>query len=254
MIEIKTPEQIDKMRVGGKILAEVLRKTLGGVKTGVTELEVNDIADRLIKEKGGEPGFKKVKGYSHAICVATNEVVVHGIPTIRPFEKGDVVCIDCGVFYGGLHTDMADTLLIPGDNAEENKKKEQFLAIGKKALIEAIAQAKGGNRVGHISQIIQEIVEGAGYSVVRNLVGHGVGRELHEEPEVPGFLSGSVGKTPLLKPGMTIAIEVIYNMGSSDVAYASNDGWTIRSADNSLSAVFERTVLITSGQAEVLTV
>lgn len=254
MIDIKKEDQIAKMRIGGKMLANVLFETLANIKAGVTELAIDELAEKLILQKGGEPGFKRVKGYHNTICVATNEVVVHGIPTKKVFAAGDLVCIDCGVFYGGLHTDMAETIYIDDLKDPLRKKKQQFLATGKQALKEAIAVAIAGNRVGHISQVIQDIVEGAGYSVVRNLVGHGVGRELHEEPEVPGFLEREVAKTPLLKEGMTIAIEIIYNMGKSDVEYASGDGWTIKTADGSLSAVFERTVLITKDMPEVLTV
>jgi methionyl aminopeptidase len=148
---------------------------------------------------------------------------------------------------------MAETILIPGDDEDGNKKKEHFLETGKRALREAINSAKSGKRVGHISKTIQDIVEKEGYSVVRSLVGHGVGKELHEPPEVPGYLAGKIEKTPLLKTGMTVAIEVIYNMGGPDIAYANEDGWTIKSSDGSLSAVFERTVLITKDGCEVLT-
>lgn len=254
MIHVKSEDQIAKMKIGGKMLANVLFETLANVKPGVSELAVDELAEKLILTKGGEPGFKRVKGYHNSICVATNEIVVHGIPTKRTFEKGDIICIDCGVFYGGLHTDMAETIYLDDPKDPKRKEKQQFLAIGKKALEEAIGVAKAGQRVGHISQVIQRTVEGAGYSIVRNLVGHGVGRELHEDPEVPGFLEKPLEKTPELKEGMTIAIEVIYNMGKPEVEYAGGDGWTIKSADNSLSAVFERTVLITKNGAEVLTV
>lgn len=254
MIHIKSEEQIAKMRIGGKMLANVLFETLANIKPGVTELAIDEVAERLILQKGGEPGFKRVKGYKNSICVATNEIVVHGIPTKREFTKGDLVCIDCGVFYGGFHTDMAETIYLDDPKDPQRKQKQEFLATGKHALEEAIKEAKAGNRVGHISEVIQRIVEGAGYAVVRSLVGHGVGRELHEDPEVPGFLERSIVKTPLLKEGMTIAIEIIYNMGKPEVEYATGDGWTIKTADGSLSAVFERTVLITKDLPEVLTV
>lgn len=254
MIHIKSPDQIAKMRIGGKMLANVLFETLANIKPGVTELAIDEVAERLITKKGGEPGFKRVKGYHNTICVATNEVVVHGIPTKKEFSSGDVICIDCGVFYGGFHTDMAETIYLDDPKDPDRSRKQHFLATGKHALAEAIAVAKAGNRVGHISQVIQSIVEKEGYSIVRNLVGHGVGRELHEDPEVPGFLEQPVEKTPLLKQGMTIAIEIIYAMGKPDVEYATGDGWTIKTADGSLSAVFERTVLITKEGPEVLTV
>lgn len=241
------------MRIGGKMLASVLLETLKHIKPGVTELEVDDVAEKLILQKGGEPGFKKVKGYHSTLCVATNEIVVHGIPTKRVFTKGDLVCIDCGVFYGGLHTDMAETIYLDDPKDPHRKEKQTFLTVGKQALEKAMSVAREGNRVGHISQVIQNIVEGARYSVVRTLVGHGVGKELHEDPEVPGFLEKPVEKTPLLKSGMTIAVEVIYTMGKPEVEYASDDGWTIQTADKSLSAVFERTILITKAEPEILT-
>jgi methionyl aminopeptidase len=258
MIDIKTPEQVEIMRTGGHILAEVLMDVMTHVKPGVSELEVDAMAERLIREKGGEPGFKKVKGYRHTICACTNEVVVHGIPSEYRFKEGDVVCIDCGVFYRGFHTDMAETAIVVSTEDKElktkNKEKKRFLDIGKKALDAGIAQAVIGNRIGHISKVIQDIVEKeGGYSIVRTLIGHGVGRELHEEPEVPGFLDKKIERTPKLIEGMTIAIEVIYNMGKADVVYKGTDDWSIVSADESLSAVFERTVAITQTGPIILT-
>ena len=168
--------------------------------------------------------------------------------------KGDVVGIDCGVFYKGFHTDMAQTIRINDKGLRmKEDKTDRFLEIGKRALMEAIKAARVGNRVGDISKTIQEIIEGAGYSVVRSLVGHGVGRDLHEEPEVPGFLRGKIENTPLLCEGMTIAIEAIYNMGKKDVAYSNTDGWTIKTKDNSSSGLFERTVVVTNSGSVVLT-
>ena len=261
MIKTKTPKEIEKMHHGGKILAEVLFETLSHVKPGVSELELDKIAEELIIEKGGRPGFKRVEGYKHAICVSVNDVVVHGIPTNYKIKEGDIVGIDCGVYYGGLNTDMAETIYVKSPASQRGKQKskvksseiEKFLETGKRALEEGIKQAKAGNRVGHISQAIQNIVEGNGYSVVESLVGHGVGEDLHEDPEVPGFLIDKIDKTPLLKPGMTIAVEVIYNMGKKDVVYSGADGWTIKTEDGSLSGLYERTVAITKKGPVVLT-
>lgn len=258
MINIKTKKEVDKMRAGGKILAKVLNELLKNIKPGVTELEIDHLAEKLIRKNGAEPGFKKVQGYNYSICVSTNDVVVHGIPTDYVFKEGDVVGIDCGVFYKGLHTDMAETLRVSTINKQQltNNKKDKidkFLEIGKKALSVGIKEAQEGNRVGHISRIIQDIVEGQGYSVVKSLVGHGVGRELHEEPEIPGYLNTKIEKTPLLKNGMTIAIEVIYNMGKDDVMYKGKDGWTIATGDSSLSGLFERTIAVTKQGPVVLT-
>jgi len=257
MIKIKTAKEIEVMRVGGKILSEVLSQVVNNIKPGVSEKELDNLAEKLIVQKGGEPGFKKVKNYKNTICVSTNSVVVHGIPTNYKFKEADVVGIDCGVFYKGLHTDMSETVRVSNSKVKSQSSKldeiDKFLDVGKRALDEAIKTARAGNRVGDISKTIQDIVEKEnGYSVVRTLVGHGVGRNLHEEPEVPGFLVGDINKTPLLREGMTIAIEVIYNMGKSDVELLQ-DGWTIKTADNSISGVFEKTVAITAGVPLILT-
>lgn len=260
MIDIKTSDQIKSMEKGGKILSDVLWEVMAAVKPGVTELELDALAEKRIRELGGEPGFMKVPGYRHTVCFCTNDVVVHGIPSAYRLQAGDVVCIDCGVFYEGFHTDMAETVIVDENGAwqkahpEEYEARKRFLAIGKKALEAGIAQAKVGNRIGHISQAIQDITEKeGGYAIVRSLIGHGVGRELHEEPEVPGFLDRAIEKTPLLKQGMTIAIEVIYNMGDKEVVYRGDDDWTIVSEDGSLSAVFERSVAVTEQGTILLT-
>ncbi|MBI3093009.1 MAG: type I methionyl aminopeptidase [Candidatus Levybacteria bacterium] len=255
MVDIKNKKEVETMSEGGRILAEVLFEVLKKIKPGVSELELDQLAEKLIREKGAEPGFKKVKGYNHSICVSANDVVVHGVPTEYRLREGDIMGIDCGVFYKGFHTDSAQTVRVQNSKfkIQNSDDVDRFLSTGKKALGEAIKQAKVGNRVGNISKTIQDIVEGARYSVVRTLVGHGVGRELHEEPEVPGFLMGAISKTPPLSEGMTLAIEVIYNMGKSDVIYANNDGWTIKTKDGSLSAVFERTVVVTEVGSVILT-
>jgi len=257
MIDIKTEKEIGIMQKGGKILAEVLFEVLANAKPGVSELELDALAEKLILEKGGEPGFKKVPGYKNTICVSVNAVVVHGIPTEYKLRDGDILGIDCGVYFEGLHTDMAETLRVKSQISNFKFQKtgeiDNFLETGKRALEEAIKQATVGNRIGDISQTIQKIVEASGYSVVRSLIGHGVGRQLHEEPEVPGFLTGKIEKTPFLVEGMTIAIEVIYNMGKKGVMLANNDNWTIKTQDGSLSGLFERTVAVTKNGPLVLT-
>lgn len=252
MIASKTRDEISAMKKGGKMLSDTLWQVVRESKPGLSEVAVDERAEQLILEKGGEPGFKLVSGYNHTICAATNDVVVHGIPSPYILKKGDVFCVDCGVYYNGLHTDMAETFIVGGEDAA-TKEVQAFLEIGKKALRAGIKAVKAGNRVGHISKAIQDIVEGeGGYSIVRSLVGHGVGRELHEAPEIPGYLVRPIEKTPLLKEDMTIAVEVIYNMGKPDVVL-DHDGWTIRSKDGSLSAVFERTVRVTKNGSELLT-
>ena len=251
MVDIKTQEEIEIMKHGGKILSDVLWEVLDSVKPGVSELDVERLADRLITEKGGEAAFKRVKGYKHATCISTNNVVVHGIPSDYKFKDGDILGVDCGVFYKGFNTDMSHSIIV-------GKKKDpavvKFLETGERALNEAIKQAVIGNRIGHISITIQDIVEkDGGYGVVRALIGHGVGKELHEEPEVPGYLAKKIEKTALLKEGMTIAVEVIYNMGGHEVSYLSDDDWTISSSDGSLSGLFERTIAITKDGPLILT-
>jgi methionyl aminopeptidase len=225
------------------------------VKPGISEIELDAMAEKLIREKGGEPGFQKVPGYKHATCISTNEVVVHGIPSPYILKEGDVIGIDCGVFYKGFHTDMSETVRVQSSKSEiQNDEINKFLKIGKEALRAGIKQAKLGNHVGDISKAIQDIVEVQnGYSVVRSLVGHGVGRELHEDPEIPGYLVGRIEKTPVLAEGMVIAVEVIYNMGGPDIVFANRDGWTLKTADGSLAGLFERTLAITKNGPLMLT-
>jgi len=250
-------KKIETMKAAGAILGEVLESLLRYVKPGVSEIEIDQLAEKLIRARGAEPGFKKVPSYKHTICISTNDVVVHGVPTKKVLKEGDIVGIDCGVFLDGYHTDMAETLRVSTiDNRQltiDQKKIDKFLETGKRALFAGIKEARVGNRVGHISRAIQTVIESAGYSVVRSLVGHGVGRELHEAPEIPGYLSTSIGQTPILKSGMTIAIEAIYNMGKHNVVYTRGDDWTIATEDGSLSGLYERTVLITENGPELLT-
>jgi len=250
MIKIKTAEELAIMRESGRMLSETLWEVLKNVKPGVSELELDALAEKLIRQKGGEPGFQKVPGYRHATCMSTNDVVVHGIPTEYKLKDGDIIGIDCGVFYKGFHTDMAETVQVSAKNDEVGK----FLRVGKEALEAGIKQAILGNHVGDISKAIQDIVEvQSGYSVVRSLVGHGVGRELHEEPEVPGYLIGEIEKTPLLREGMVIAVEVIYNMGGPELVFANKDGWTLATEDGSLAGLFERSLAITKNGPQILT-
>ena len=249
MIHIKSAEEIKIMQHGGHILATVLGEVMDAIKPGVTELDLDKLAERRIREMGGEPGFMKVDGYKHTTCMSTNDVVVHGIPTNYAFKEGDIVGVDCGVFYKGFHTDMSDSRIV----GQGTKETQKFLAIGKIALDDAIAQAVIGNHIGHISKTIQDIVEKqSGYSIVRSLIGHGVGKELHEEPEVPGYLYGKIEKTPKLREGMTIAVEIIYNMGTAEVML-DNDDWTIRTSDGKIAGLYERTIAITKDGPLMLT-
>lgn len=233
------------MRQSGLIAAKVLKDALEAVKPGATGLEVDKIAEKKIYAEGGDLSYKTVPGYKFATCITINEGVVHGIPTDRKFVDGDLISIDLAVMYKGWHTDCAWSILIGKDS-----EKEKFLKVGESALWAGINKARAGNRVGDISAAIQGTVEESGYSVVRSLVGHGVGRSLHEDPEIPGF--GKTGTGPILKSGMTLAIEVIFAAGSPEVILGS-DGWTYDTADKSWGGLFEMTVIIGKEKAEVLT-
>lgn len=253
-------EKLNAMREGGKILGDTLSYLVKNIKTGISEIEIDQMAEDFILKRGAEPGFKKVDGYKNTICISVNNVVVHGIPKNRKVENGDIVGIDCGVFYKGYHTDMSETVRIVDDKSQVFRKNTQprddidkFIKVGKDALFKGIVEAKAGNRVGNISSNIQGVVESEGYSIVRSLIGHGVGKELHEKPDIPGYLIGKIESTPLLADGMTIAIEVIYNMGKNGVSYTGGDDWTIVTTDGSNSGLFERTVLVQNGQPEILT-
>lgn len=253
MISLKNNNEVKIMRAGGKILAQILAELIKKSKPGVSLLEIEDLANFLCRKWKVEPSFKKVPGYKHVTCLCVNEEVVHGIPKNYILKNGDILGIDVGVFYRGFHLDAAQSILVGKGNKTDSEDKRRFLEIGKRALKEAIMATKAGNYVGDISYAIQKNIEGAGYSVVRSLTGHGVGKKLHEEPSIPGFLGGEIEKTPPLQSGMTLAIEVIYNQGKPSVEYANNDGWTIKTKDNSLAGLFEDTIVIGDKGPIVLT-
>lgn len=246
-------EKIHSMQIGGKILGQILKSLLKNVTPRMTGIDLDNQAEYLIRQAGGFPSFKMVPNYRWSTCICVNDVVVHGIPDRVPFQSGDLVGIDIGMYYQGYHTDAAWTVTV-GDNDDEQVRQniQKFLDTGKHSLRMAIQQAKVGKRIGHISQVIQQTTEKEGYHVVRTLVGHGVGKKLHEEPEIPGILSRTLVDTPELLEGMTLAIEVIYSQGSGEVVY-DRDGWTIRTKDRALAGLFEHTVVIREDRAVVLT-
>lgn len=253
MISIKTEEEIEIMKKGGQILAGVMEEIKKNVRPGVSTLELDRLADKLISQKG-EPSFKKVRDYKWASCMCVNDIVVHGIPGDYKLKEGDLLGIDIGMFYQGFHTDMAETIIIQNAKVKsQNEEKRNFLKTGQKALEKAINQALVGKHIGHLSAIIQETVEKEGYSSVRALTGHGIGKNLHEEPAIPCFLEDKVEKTPKLKEGMTLAVEIIYNQGKRQVVYRNDDGWTIQTEDGKLSGLFEKTIAITAKGPIVLT-
>lgn len=244
--ETKTREEIEIMKISGAIAAKALKKVLENVKVGVTARKLDEIARVEIEKEGATASFMTVDGYKWTTCITFNEQVVHAIPTDRKLKSGDIVSIDTGALYKGYHSDMAITVPL-GKIPQQTKK---FLTVGETALKRAISQAKVGNTVGDISKTLQEIIEGAGYSIVKNLTGHGIGKELHEEPMVPGF--GKRGTGPQIKEGMTLAIEAIYAQKSGDIVL-EKDGWTITTEDKSLGGLFEKTIAVTKGGPIVLT-
>lgn len=248
MIHLKTREEIAVMREGGRKLGTILEDLLAFSETGVVLMDIEKRACALIEKEGAIASFKTVPGYKWATCLNVNEVVVHGIPTNYVLRDGDILTIDMGVLYKGFHTDTAGTKIIGS-----SKKNEEFLHTGKEALEKAIEQARIGNRIGDISKVVQETIEGAGYSIVKSLVGHGIGRELHEEPKIPNYLRGAIENTLPLQEGMTIAIEPIYAMGRGEIVYKNSDGWTLATKDRSLTSVFEHTLAITATGPYVLT-
>ena len=246
MIYYKTDEEIELIRKSGVVLgkahAEVAKRIIPGVKTS----ELDKIAYEFITANGGKPSFKGYKGFPSSLCISVNEVVVHGIPGNYELKEGDIVSIDCGVYLNGFHSDSAYTYSV-GKISDEVSK---LLKTTKESLYKSIELAVVGNRIGDVGYAVQNHVEKEGYSVVRELVGHGVGKSLHEEPEVPNY--GKRGQGLKLQEGMVIAIEPMVNLGKKNV-FQEKDGWTIRTTDKKPSAHFEHTVAIRKGKADILT-
>lgn len=254
-ITLKTPPEIEIMAEGGKITSRVLEEVLQSAKPGVSTLKLDELAEKLITEAGGRPSFKMVPGYNFATCMNVNEIVVHGIPTHRPLQENDILGVDLGVYYQGFHTDMSWTVCVRSELAREglDEEIERFLMTGERTLQKALDEVRGGNFIGNISQAIQKNVEGAGFEVVKQLVGHGIGRQLHEAPEIPGWIKRNFKETPPIVPGMVLAIEVIYSRGNPKIVYENDDGWTIATRDKSPAGLFEKTVAATQNGPVVLT-
>jgi methionyl aminopeptidase len=246
MIFYKTEEEIELIKQSGDVLGRAHAEVAKNVKPGIKTSELDRIAYEFIIKSGGKPSFKGYRGYPATLCISVNEQVVHGIPGEYTLKEGDVVSIDCGVILKGFHSDSAYTYPV-GTVSEETTK---LLKVTKESLYLGIEQSLSGNRIGDIGFAIQTYVEREGFSVVRELVGHGVGKNLHEEPEVPNF--GKRGKGVKLHEGMVIAIEPMVNEGKKGVIQEA-DGWTIRTADRKPSAHFEHTVVIRKDKAEILT-
>jgi methionyl aminopeptidase len=246
MIIRKSPREIERIAAAGALVAETIAHVGSLLRPGVTTDELDQAAGAFIREHGGIPTSEGYKGYPKAICISPNDVVVHGIPDDFVVGDGDLVTIDVGVTLDGYIADSAYTFGV----GEIEPEAQRLLDVAQSALAAGIDEAVVGNRVGDVSHAIQEVVEAAGFSVIRSLVGHGVGRYYHEDPHIPNF--GEPGRGPRLSDGMTIAIEPMITAGGSDV-YVMEDGWTIRTADSSLSAHFEHTVAITADGPRILT-
>jgi methionyl aminopeptidase len=246
MVVCRTKEEIEKIRRAGRIVAEVLRDLREMAQPGVTTRELDRYAEAKIRARGGIPTFKGYRGFPASICTSINEEVVHGIPSDRKLCAGDIVGIDCGVTLDSYVADAAITVPV----GEVSEEVQRLLRVTEEALYRAIEQARVGNRLYDISYAVQSYAEAHGYSVVRDFCGHGVGRQMHEDPQVPNF--GTPGRGLRLRPGLVLAIEPMLNMGTHEVEIA-DDGWTVRTVDRKLSAHFEHTIAITERGPIILT-
>ena len=246
MIVLKSPREIDLMKKANQIVAETHAYLADQIAPGISTADINKLADEFIRNKNAIPSFKDYRGYPASVCVSINEEVVHGIPAEnRILNSGDIVSIDIGTLYEGFNGDAARTVGV-GDIDDDVQK---LLDVTEKSLMLGIKNALKGNRLTDISHAVQKHVEGNGFSVVRDYVGHGIGRKMHEDPQIPNF--GPPGRGPILKTGMTLAIEPMVNMGGYEVKTLS-DGWTVVTKDKSFSAHFEHTIAITDGEADIL--
>lgn len=246
-INIKSETEIELMRESGRILSIVLEELQQYIRPGISTLDIDKKSRELIKSFNCIPSFLNYEGFPASLCVSVNDEVVHGIPSKNTILRdGDIVSLDCGVIYKGYHSDAARTVAV----GEVSKDAQNLIDVTKQSFYEGIKLAKAGNHLFEISEAIQKYVESFGYSVVRDLVGHGIGKSLHEEPQIPNFKQKRRG--PRLEAGMTLAIEPMVNIGRYDVQWMDDD-WTVVTADGSLSGHYENTILITDGEPEILT-
>ena len=246
-VSIKTAREIELMRQSARLLEDVFASLEAAVRPGISTKDIDRLGEKLIREHGCEPNFLHYNGYPASICVSVNDEVVHGIPhNAHILQEGDIVSLDAGLIYKGYHSDMARTFGV-GEISEEAKK---LIQVTRQSFFEGIKMAKPGNHLYDISNAIDSYVTPHGYGIVRDLVGHGIGTKLHEDPQVPNFAQKKRGL--LLRAGMTLAIEPMINMGRADVEWLDDD-WTVVTEDGSLSAHYENTILITDGEPEILT-
>jgi methionyl aminopeptidase len=248
MIIRKSPEEIAKMRVAGRIVADVRERVAAAVRPGVTTAQLDAIAERHTREAGAIPSFKGYRGtFPASICASVNEQLVHGIPGNRVLEDGDVLSLDFGAIWEGYHGDSAITVFVGEPPSAE---AEKLVRVTEESLEAGISEIREGNRLSDIGHAVQQVVEGAGFAVVREYVGHGIGQSMHEDPQVPNY--GPPGRGPVLHPGLVVAVEPMVNMGGWETRVL-DDGWTVVTADGSLSAHFEHTIALTDEGPEVLT-
>ena len=245
MLILKLPAEIEQARASNLIVAEVLSKLREKVKPGVRTRELDKFAEEITEKRGAKPAFKGYRGYPHSLCTSINEVVVHGMPSERILVEGDIIGLDFGVYYRGFFGDATITLPV----GKVAQKASRLIQVTEQSLYTGIAQVKDGNRLGDISAAVQAKVEAAGFSIVRDFVGHGVGKSLHEDPQIPNF--GKKGRGIELKSGMILAIEPMVNEGNYKVKILP-DGWTVVTEDGSLSAHFEHSVAITDNGPDIL--
>ena len=245
-VTIKSPREIELMRKAGEILAATHEELKNAIHSGMSTLDIDRLGEKIIRSYGCIPSFKNYNGYPASICVSVNDEVVHGIPNRhRILKEGDIVSLDAGVIYKGYHSDAARTWAV----GEITPEAQKLIDVTRQSFFEGIKFAKAVSHLNDLSPAIQSYAESFGYGVVRDLVGHGIGTHLHEDPEVPNFAMKRKGI--LLRPGMTLAIEPMINMGTAEVLWMDDD-WTVVTEDHSLSAHYENTVLITEGEPEIL--
>lgn len=246
MIELKSPEEVELLRENNLLVSKTLAHVGSFIKPGVTTKFLDEQAEEFIRAHGAVPGFLGLYGFPASLCISVNEQVVHGIPSSYTLKEGDIVSVDCGTLMNGFYGDSAYTFAV----GEVSQEVQKLLKVTKEALYRGVAEAKVGARVGDISYAVQKHAESNGFSVVRELIGHGIGKKCHEQPDVPNY--GTRGRGPLLKKGMVICIEPMINMGTKSVVF-ERDGWTVRTKDKKPSAHFEFAVAIDNGAPDVLT-
>jgi len=248
MIILKSVDEVAKMRVAGSIVAETIDTVLAAVRPGVSTADLDAVAEAFIRERKATPSFKGYRGFPASICASLNEEVVHGIPSPkRILKEGDVLSLDFGAIWDGYHADSAVTVFVGEPPSAE---AEKLVRVTEEALEAGVSQIRAGGRLSDVSHAVQQVVEGAGFSVVREYVGHGIGRNLHEDPQIPNY--GLPGRGPELRSGLVVAVEPMVTMGDWRTRVLADD-WTVVTADGSLAAHFEHTIAVTEGGHEVLT-